>query len=116
MSVFKCFMWNLYKCNCWLIIEVNHFVSINPTTGLDSGGAVTRVKKRRSEDNHSPASNAQVTKAIHYPTGLNHAHRNKSVFAVFLKLAKEVAPLIPRKICFFTELIKYIYLWFIDIC
>jgi len=24
LIVFKCFMWNLCKCNCWLIIEVNH--------------------------------------------------------------------------------------------
>jgi len=82
---------------------VNHFVSISPTTRFDSGGAVTRVKKRRSEDNHSPASNVQVTKAIQSPISFNHALRKKSAFTVFLKLAKEVAPLIPGKSSFFTE-------------
>jgi hypothetical protein len=85
----------------------NHFVSISSTTHFVSGGAVTRVKQWRSEDNYSPASSAQVTKAIHSPIGFNHALRNKFAFTVFLKLAKEVATLIPSKSFFFTELIKY---------
>jgi len=85
----------------------NHFVSISPTTRFDSGGAVVRVKKDRTEDNHSPASNAQVTKAIQSPIGFNHALKKKSAFTAFLKLAKDVAPLIPSKSSFFTELIKY---------
>lgn len=85
----------------------NHFVSISSTARFDSGGIVTRVKQRRSEDNHSPTSTAQVTKAIQSPIAFNYEFRNKFAFTVFLKVAKEVATLIPGKSFFFTELIKY---------
>jgi hypothetical protein len=85
----------------------NHFVGTSSTTFFDSGGAVTKVKQRRSEDNHSPASSAQVAKAIQSPIGFNHALKNKFAYTVFLKLGKQVVTLIPSKSFFFTESIKY---------
>jgi hypothetical protein len=85
----------------------NHFVGISSTTRFDSGGAVTRVKQRKSEDNHTPATSAQVTKAIQSSIGFNQALRNKFAFTMFLRLAKELATLIPSKSFFSTELIKY---------
>jgi hypothetical protein len=87
----------------------NHSVSISSKTRFDSGDPVTSVKQRRSEDNHSPASSAQVTKAIQSPLplrGFNIALRNKFVFAMFLKLAKELAAWFPSNSFFFAELIK----------
>jgi hypothetical protein len=54
----------------------NHFVSISSTTRFDSGDAVSRVKQRRSKDNHSHASSAQVTKAIQSLIAFSHALRN----------------------------------------
>jgi hypothetical protein len=84
----------------------NHFFSITQQHVSMVETAVTRVKQRRSEDNQSPPSSAQVTKAPQSPIGFNHAHRAKFAFTTFLMLAKEVASLIPNK-RFFTELIKY---------